>query len=128
NARPTPIKGVQTEGVGWPPDVLVPFGPQIVALGDPDQAIGKEILAVLHAGVPLDETRTAFHDLFSGNVAGFRAFVKKVGPKVKGFEGEKLAKRVQDDLAAEIAREIELARGEMAPEAIGAARRLPALA
>ena len=31
--RATPLLDVHTEGVGWPPDVLVPFGPVISATG-----------------------------------------------------------------------------------------------
>jgi hypothetical protein len=128
NDRPTPVKGVHTEGVGWPPDVLVPFSPGLAALGDPDSHVAREILRLLHAGVPLEETRAAFRDLFAGNVAAFRTFAAKTGPKAKGFEGEKLARLVLDDLAAEIAMELEASRlREVAPDAVGAAKRLPAL-
>lgn len=127
NHRPTPIRGVQTETVGWQPDVLMSFGPEISALGDPDQHVGLEILRVLHAGVPLEETRTAFHDLFGGNVAAFRAFAKK-NSKVKGLDAERLAKLVLDDLKGELVLEIEHLRlEEHVPDALGASRRLPGL-
>jgi hypothetical protein len=128
NDRPTPIKGVHTEGAGWPPDVLVPFGPEMCALGNPENQVALEILRVLAAGLPLEATRSAFHDLFAGNLAAFRAFSKNAGAKAKGFEGEKLATLVGDDLKAEMKLEVLLLRGESAPDALGAARRLPALA
>jgi Peptidase family S41/Tricorn protease C1 domain len=129
NDRPTPIKGAHTEGVGWPPDVLVPFGPEITALGDPAQQIGLDVLRVLAAGVPVDETRAAFRDLFAGNVAKFRAFAKKAGGTAKGVDLEKWAKLVLDDLKAELALETEALKVEgVVPDAAGASRRLPALA
>jgi hypothetical protein len=128
NDRPTPIKGVHTEGTGWPPDVLIPFGPEVTALGDPEQQVGLEILKVLAAGVPVDETRAAFHDLFAGNLVKFRAFAKKTAGTAKGVDLEKLAKLVLRDLEAELALEAEALRSdEGAPDAAGAARRLPAL-
>jgi hypothetical protein len=128
NDRPTPIKGIHTEGAGWPPDVLIPFGPRVAALGDPEQHVGMEILRVLAAGVPVDATRSAFRDLFGGDVARFRAFAKQVAARAKGFDGERLAKLVVDDLQAEIALELEMLRiEEPVPDVVGASRRLPAL-
>jgi hypothetical protein len=129
NDRPTPIKGVHTEGIGWPPDVLVPFGPRITALGDPEAQVADEILRVLAAGVPLPETRAAFHELFAGNLAAFRAFAKKAGARAKGFDSEKLAKLVASDLEDEIALELAVARlDEPLADCFTAAKRLPALA
>jgi hypothetical protein len=129
NDRPTPIKGVRTEGAGWPPDVLIPFGPAVTAVVDPEQQIGLDVLKVLAGGVAIDETRAAFHDLFAGNVAKFRAFAKKAGPQAKGVDLEKWAKIVLDDLKGELALETEALKLEdVVPDAAGAARRLPALA
>jgi hypothetical protein len=127
NDRPTPIKGVHTEGTGWPPDVLVPFGPEITALGDPENRIALEILRVLAAGVPVDAARAAFRDLFAGNASAFRSFAKGAAAKVKGFDGEKLAALVLDDLRGEMKLELALLRGESPPDVLGASRRLPAL-
>src|SRR5688572_3144615 len=107
NDRPTPITGVHTEGVGWPPDVLVPFGPVVSAWAgsgraakakkddpapDPVMALGLEILAVMQAGVATDDARAGFRALAEGDVAAFRAFAKKAGAKAKDLEAEKLAK------------------------------------
>jgi hypothetical protein len=128
NDRPTPIKGVHTEGIGWPPDVLVPFGPEITARPDAEREIATEILRVLHAGVPFEDTRTAFRELFRGNVAAFRSFSKTAASKAKGFDGEKLAKLVLDDLKAELRMEKELLESDSSvPDALGASRRLAAL-
>jgi len=142
NDRPTPLEGVHTEGVGWPPDVLVPFGPDACAAGheisplakeepaDPVLAIGAEILDVMMAGVGADEARVAFQSLANGDAAAFRAFAKKAAPKAKGFDGEKLAKLFTSDLEAEIAMEraaLDLDEPATAPDWLGAARRLPKL-
>jgi hypothetical protein len=135
NDRPTPIRNVHTEGVGWPPDLVVPFGPKLVEFGggkhpDPVRALGLEILGLLKSGVAIEETRAAFHALGEGDVAGFRAFAKKAAAKAKEFDGEKLAKLFSDDLAAEIALEsaaLAAASDERPPDALGLARRLPRL-
>ncbi len=142
NDRPTPLKNVHTEGVGWPPDVLIPFGPEMCLAGekkwaplvnekypDPVLAVATEILRVLHAGVPADEARDAFHGLAEGEAAAFLAFAKKAAAKAKGFEGDRLAKLFKDDLEAEIAQERALLdlQDEMPPDALGALRRAPRL-
>ena len=83
---------------------------------------------MLAAGQPLDATRSAFHDLFGGNLASFRTFAKAAAAKAKGFEGEKLATLVGDDLRGEMKLELQLLRGDSAPDVLGATRRLGALA
>ncbi len=139
--RGTPIKGIHTEGVGWPADVTVPFGPKLVEFGggktpDPVRALGLEVLNVLHAGANLGDTRAAFHALAEGDVAAFKGFAKKVAgsaalaAKAKGFDGEKLARLFVDDLAAELALEaaaLEAAGDDLPPDALGLARRAPRL-
>jgi hypothetical protein len=141
NDRATPIKGIHTEGVGWPADVTVPFGPKLVEYGggktpDPVRALGLDVLNVLHAGANLGETRAAFHALAEGDVAAFKAFAKKVAgaaavaAKAKGFDGEKLAKLFDVDLALELALEvaaIEYAGDDLPPDALGLTRRAPRL-
>lgn len=140
NARATPLQGIATEGVGWPPDLVVPFGPEITklapdfgapghpALPDPVAALGLEVLRVLHAGVARDEARTAFHALGEGNLAAFQAFAKKAAAKAKGFDGTHLAKLFADDLRRQLALErAALAEADVAPDLLGAERRLPRL-
>jgi hypothetical protein len=148
NDRATPIRGVHTEGIGWPPDVLVPFGPRVCTLGvdseakagrkdegeepapDPSMALGLEILAVMRAGVAAEEARAGFHALAEGELAAFRAFAKKAAAKAKGFDGEKLARLFSEDLKGEL--ELELAalalEDEGLPDLVGATKRLPRLA
>ncbi|MHC4224143.1 MAG: S41 family peptidase, partial [Planctomycetota bacterium] len=49
--RRTPIKRVQPEGVGTPPDIFVPYEPYLLAkYGDPIFGIGKAVLQKLVAG------------------------------------------------------------------------------
>lgn len=100
--RGTPIRGIRTEGVGWPPDVPVPAGPVFTAMPDAARRLGTEILRVLQAGADREDARKAFRALVDGNVAAFRAFGKKVAAKAKGFDAEALAKAVLDDLRGEL--------------------------
>ncbi len=139
NDRPTPIRGVHTEGVGWPPDVLLPLGPKLCAwtrrdvapdpTPDPAMALGLKILSVLHAGVAVDETRAGFKALADGDVAAFRSFAKKAGAKAKELDAEELAKLFQDDLKGEL--ELEAAAlaldDEMLADWVGISKRLPRL-
>jgi hypothetical protein len=135
NDRATPLRNVHTEGVGWPPDLVLPFGPKLVEFGgggrpDPARALGLEILGLLRAGVATDETRVAFHALGEGDTTAFRAYAKKATQRLKEFDGEKLAKLFNDDLVGEL--ELELALLEAAsdarpPDALGLNRRLPRL-
>jgi hypothetical protein len=49
--RKTPIKGVQPEGIGTPPDVLVRYEPALLAKhGDPDLGVAREALDLLRRG------------------------------------------------------------------------------
>jgi hypothetical protein len=127
NDRPTPIKGVRTEGAGWPPDVLVPLSPHLAALGDPERRVAGEVLAVLCAGVARDATRQAFRDLFGGNARKFAEFAKRVPAATRGFDPTGLAKLVVDDVKAELAIEREMLKAVVPPDVAGAAARIPAL-
>jgi len=49
--RKTPIRGIQPEGVGTPPDVFVPYEPLLLAKhGDPALAVAREALDLLRKG------------------------------------------------------------------------------
>lgn len=130
NDRATPIRGVRTEGVGWPPEVEVPSGPVLTALDDAARRLGVSALACLRAGATLEETRKAFRAAAEGEAAAFAAFVKKHGPKAKDPELDAWPKRFLDDLKAEAALELAhlKAAEALAPDAVGAAARLPRLA
>jgi hypothetical protein len=129
NDRPTPIKGIHTEGTGWPPDVLVPFGPELTALADPVRHVGLEILRVLRSGVAVEETRAGFRALLEGDIATFRTYAKKAQAKAKGWDADGLLELVLDDLRGEMAIELAMLRVEndLPPDALGATRRFPRL-
>ncbi len=136
NDRATPIKGVHTEGVGWPPDVLVPFGPVIRSRDDPVREIGLTILGVLDAEAKADKVRELFGGLFAGRIAEF----KKAAPygadlkvfvlqNANGFNPGALARLVEDDLKKRLEMETALLKVEDAgpPDALGAKARLAAI-
>ncbi|MBI1852469.1 MAG: hypothetical protein HYR85_19175 [Planctomycetes bacterium] len=105
NDRGTPVRGVHTEGMGWPPDVLVPFGPVLTGRGDDVREIGMNALRCLRAGIATEEVRGAFATLVDGKLTEFRGFAKRNASKLQGVDAEKMAKLVADDLAGEIAME-----------------------
>jgi len=129
NDRPTPIEGVRTEGIGWGPDVLIPWGPEFCAAQDPVREIGMDVLALMNVGLSASAARDAFRDLFAGKHAAFVKAVSGAASKAKGFDAGKLAKRVEADLRGEIAMELELARldGPLVPEFVLGADRVARL-
>ncbi|MBI4878100.1 MAG: hypothetical protein HY812_00350 [Planctomycetes bacterium] len=102
NDRPTPIQGVHTEGVGWPPDICIPFGPVFCGQEDAPRSVGLEILHVLHAGFDAAAVRADFQRLFQGEVATFQKAGERYAKKARGFEPDRLARVVLDDLKGEI--------------------------
>jgi hypothetical protein len=120
NDRPTPIKHIHTEGIGWPPDVLVPYGPVVCARPDPVFEIGLEALRALHAGESRKKTIAAFHSAFHG----------KPDKKSKALT-KKLAKLGREDLEQRLAMELALLKIErdlQPADALGVSRRLATLA
>ncbi len=107
NDRPTPIRGVRTEGVGWPPDVLVPYGPMFCAEADPVRDVGLDVLRLLRVGFPADEVRRDFAALFAGDVERFEKDASRYAKKAPDFRADRLAARVRKDLEAELMMEIE---------------------
>ncbi|MHC4164655.1 MAG: S41 family peptidase [Planctomycetota bacterium] len=117
--RPTPIRRIHTEGIGWPPDVWVPYGPVLCARPDPVFDIGVEVLRALHAGDPRKKVVAAFHAVFHGKPG------KKKGP------ARKLANLGREDLEQRLAMETALLKLErdLGPvDALGVSRRLETLA
>jgi hypothetical protein len=118
--RPTPIRRVHTEGVGWPPDVLVPYGPLLCSRPDPVFEIGIDVLRTLHSGEPRKKTIAAFQAVFHG----------KPDKKSKGPTRE-LVRLGRHDLEQRLAMETALLKldKELGPvDALGASRRLAVLA
>jgi hypothetical protein len=130
NDRATPIRGIHTEGIGWPPDVLLPLGPGFCARADPEREIGLSILRVLRAGADVEEARKAFASLFRGEVAAFRKGAARLARGAKGFDAEGLAGAVLEDLRATLAIETALLAHEdlPLPDALGAEGRLEEVA
>ena len=117
--RPTPIRRIHTEGVGWPPDVLVPYGPVLCARPDPVFEIGLEVLRTLHGGQSRKKTVAAFHAAFHGK------------PDTKKGPARMLAKLGREDLERRLAVETALLKLEkdLGPvDALGVSRRLETLA
>lgn len=125
NARPTPIKRIQTEGIGWPADVTVPCGPVIRGEADPVFDVGMQVLQVLAAGADAEKTRELFAGLFAGRIAEFGKGADKLAD-VKGWHPKKLAKLAEDDLKQRLLLEALLLDLDEAgpPDVLGAARRL----
>lgn len=124
NDRGTPVRGIHTEGVGWPPDVPISFGPELCALPDPERVLGEAILAALASGQSVAATRDAFHALFAdGNVKAFRAWAAGV-KNAKGFDAERLVKLAVADLKGELAlEEAALNQDDAPPDPLSAQRR-----
>ena len=122
NMRATPVKHVQTEGVGWPPDVLVPFGPVVRAKTDPVREIGLEVLHAMKAGLKTDRARDLFSGLFAGRIAEFR----KAIAEAKGYDGREIASLAEEDLKKRLAAELALLKLDDAgpPDVLGARARL----
>jgi hypothetical protein len=130
NARPTPIERVQTEGVGWPPDVLVPHGPGFCAEDDPVRSIGLEVLLALHAGNKRDDVEESFAALFTGDLKGWARSAKSLAKRAKAWNPRDLAERVEADLALTLELELLLLDGDdvALPDVRGAEHRLETLA
>jgi len=124
--RPTPIRGLHTEGTGWPPDVTVPLGPRFAARPDPVREVGLACLELLHAGLGREDVARLFQGLFDGDVRGFGRAAETVRRKAEDFDPAPLADLVQDDLETLVAMEVEAlrCRDVAAPDVLASARRL----
>jgi hypothetical protein len=137
NARPTPIERRATEGIGWTPDVLVPYGPRLCAEHDATRRIGLETLRLLHSGVERDEVAAIFGDLFGGGLdeAAKRAartaksIASRAAKETASWDYAALVELVRRDLEATLALELALLEESdvIAPDVRGAERRLVSL-
>ena len=136
NARPTPIQRRATEGVGWAPDVLVPYGPRLCAEPDATRRIGLEVLRLLHGDVARGEVTTLFGDLFGSALdeAAKRAerTARSMASRAKEaapWDHAALVELVREDLQATLTMELALLDedGVVAPDVRGAERRLVSL-
>jgi hypothetical protein len=103
--RETPITNQKTEGVGWPPDVEVSYGPVFCARRDPEREIATVILEALLRDAGLKKVQTCFRQLFDGDVAAFRRSAAAIVPAATA---EHLVGLVVSDLRATLLLEAEL--------------------
>ncbi len=127
NDRATPIRGIHTEGVGWPADVTVPYGPLFCAENDPVREVGLEILQVLQAGVAIDEARAMFQKLFLGEVKAFETKATAIAKKARNWKPDALVRQFRNDLQARIEIEVKLLSGSKVPDVLGSKQRLESL-
>jgi len=99
NARATPIRGIQTEGIGWPADVNVPYGPVFSALRDPVYDISLEVLAVLVSGNSVTDTRKLFATLSECRFGEFEKNAARHAKKAPAFDPSALARRWSENFA-----------------------------
>lgn len=138
NARPTPIERRATEGTGWAPDVLVPYGPRLCAENDATRRIGLDALRLLHAGIERDEVAALFGGLFGGSLdesakraeRAAKAMAKSAPKDLPPWDCATLVELAREDLAATLDMELALLEddGVVAPDARGAERRMGSLA
>ncbi len=105
NDRPTPIRGVRTEGQGWPADVRIPCGPGFLGLKDAAREVGLEILGILASGAEVEDVRVAWSGLVAGDVAGFKKRAAAWKNARPARSADEWAKFVLDDLAADLSLE-----------------------
>jgi len=139
NARPTPIERRATEGIGWAPDVVVPYGPRLCAEDDVTRRVGLDALRLLHVGLERDEVAALLGGLFGDSLdeAAERAerargsSAKDIPEGARPWDGAALVALAREDLELTLALELALLvddDGVVAPDVRGAERRLPALA
>ncbi len=126
NDRGTPIRGIHTEGVGWPADIDVPYGPLFCAEVDPVRRIGLEVLQLLHAGCDRTQVRNAFAGLMHGDLTNFEKKARLFAKKAKTWRRAALADLVKRDLSRTLDLEIALLqkKGTILPELVASKRRL----
>ncbi|MHC5037779.1 MAG: S41 family peptidase [Planctomycetota bacterium] len=84
--RLTPIRGVQPEGIGTPPDIFVPYEPVLFNRhNDPIFAVGLDVLLLLMQGAPKKTVMDAVGGLLGGETdrfaGAYSAFSKLPPPK-----------------------------------------------
>jgi len=129
--RATPIKHIQPEGIGTPPDVFVPYEPVLLEhIGDPILAAGRDIVLLLMEGADRD----VVVDYYGGVLGLEPGRVKSSHKAFAGLEppdNKKGFANVTDGATAAMAGwEIALCESKHnpMPDFAGAARRLAAIA
>ncbi|MBK6938749.1 MAG: hypothetical protein IPH13_00890 [Planctomycetes bacterium] len=138
NARPTPVKRVQTEGVGWPADVQTPpffvwsepkAKDQASAL-DPTLDLGLDVAGLMACGADREDVRTSFRALFDGKCDEFAKSLSKSAKAAPWFDAAKAAAHRKDEIKSEVEQEIALIAGDevRSPDVLSSAARFPTAA
>lgn len=127
--RRTPLKGILTEGIGWPPDIQIPYGPVFCGLKDPTRQVGLEILSLLHAGLDQKSAVALYQQLFSGQYKSFQKSAAKIKSKAPRWRFDATMQLAMKDLQATCALELALINHSKlpAPDVLGASKRIKAL-
>ena len=124
NDRPTPIRGIRTEGIGWPADVSVPYGPGFCGQDDVVGELGWYALQSMVLGLKPDQARSAFAELMRGDVKAMRKICKAIA-KRKSWRPQSVEKLSATDLKAMLAVEKEiLTNQDLVPDLVGLAARM----
>ncbi len=127
--RRTPLRGILTEGIGWPPDICIPYGPVFCGMKDPARTVAMDVLSLLHAGVDRKSTVGLYQSLFSGQIKSFQKSALKLKSRISGWKPESLQQLVLKDIKATCAVELALLKHPQAgvPGMVDAAGRFKAL-
>lgn len=120
NARPTPVKRVQTEGIGWPPDVTTPpyFAWSAASSKDAPGTVdatldlGFDVAALVASGVDQGVARTAFRALFDGKCDEFATTIAKSAKAAPWFDARGAASRRKEQIGDEVKHELALLAGD----------------
>jgi hypothetical protein len=136
NARPTPVKRVQTEGVGWPADVTTPptftwrepKSKDAQEALDPTVDLGLDVAALMACGIGRDDARNSFRALFDGKCDEFAKALAKSAKATPWFDAPRAAARRKDEIKSEVEQEIALIVGDevRSPDVLSSATRYPA--
>lgn len=126
--RGTPIQGVRTEGVGWPPDVLVPLGPLITSRPRWPLELATSIARCAHESEDVEATRELFALLPAGRIADFSKRARALAKTVRDLDLAAVAKTYADDLELTLELERTLLTDVRPPDVLGCTRRLRTLA
>ena len=126
--RGTPIGGVHTEGIGWPPDLEVPWGAVMLRDGDPTLELATQVARAHVVERDADAVRKGFRALFAGDGDRFVQAATR-GDWIEESAVRGLAKRFSDDLRSRIELELRLLDNDVvsAPDYLASAHRMEAL-
>jgi len=109
--RETPITNTFCEGIGWKPDIEIPYGPVICAHPDFVYQIGLNAVQLLKTGVSRADVINLFSLLFMGKTDSFLAATKLLTGRIQGWSPETLAELIKKDMKTRLEMETLLLTG-----------------